>query len=64
MTNSFTNLLCSSVIFKPCKKCGSLDYDQAEYDEMEVDEDGNSIAEPVKCDVCDISLISTSELPN
>jgi len=39
------------IIYKPCKFCGSMDYDFAE---AEVDE--NMVFEPTACDVCGFGL--------
>ena len=59
MLESETDL---EIEYKPCKKCGSTNYDNANWVEpVNPDEiftaDGKIIYEPTTCDVCDFSLL-------
>lgn len=53
----------NDMVYKPCKACGSLEYDNADYREMTETPDGKFIVEPDKCDRCDFELVlSPSDL--
>jgi len=47
------------IIYKPCKKCGAMDYDNVDIDEKNVEQapDGRYIMEPLKCDKCTFELM-------
>lgn len=44
------------VVYKPCKNCKTLDYDNADQENFNHTEDGKLIVEPDRCDQCDFSL--------
>ena len=47
------------IVYKPCKKCGSIEYDNVDIDEENVEQapDGRYIMEPTKCDKCTFELM-------
>lgn len=50
-------------VYRPCKKCGALNYDNCDQIEFDHTEDGKVIIEPVSCDICDFGLaLSDSNL--
>lgn len=53
------------IIYKPCKKCGSVNYDNCDTSDECIDEDiktGKLILEPKTCDLCDFQwLLSESD---
>lgn len=44
--------------YRPCKACGSKDYDNAEQVAFDYTPDGKLIVEPVSCDMCNIELVN------
>ena len=45
------------IIYKPCKKCGSTDYDNSEQVAYDHDANGLLILEPDQCDECNFELM-------
>ena len=45
------------IIYKPCKKCGSTDYDNSEQVAYDHDANGLLILEPDHCDECNFELM-------
>lgn len=60
------NFNTSDIIAKPCKKCGSTEYDNCDTSEESIDEDiktGKLVLEPKTCDKCDLAhMMSESSL--
>lgn len=49
--------------YRPCKKCGSTEYDNADQKAWDHTEDGRLIVEPDECDQCNFELmLSESDL--
>ena len=50
------------LVFKPCQKCGSVKYDNADCgeDEMDTTIDGKFIFHPKACDQCTFELVLSS----
>lgn len=51
--------LFKDVVYKPCKLCGSISYDQADGDVIE-SEEGEPVYEPRTCDQCNFGDIKHS----
>jgi len=49
------------IIYKPCKLCGSLDYDQGDNDIEQLEKE--NVFEPNVCDVCCYGNVSQSSIP-
>lgn len=45
------------IIYKPCKSCKALDYDNADCKNPEFTKDDKILFEPTKCDQCDFALV-------
>lgn len=43
--------------YKPCKKCGSTEYDNCDQIEFNHTPDGRLIVEPIECDQCNFELL-------
>lgn len=55
--------LAENIIYKPCKSCGSVVYDNADCPDPVFTNDGKVSFEPLTCDQCDFSLmLSESDL--
>jgi len=56
----------SDIIAKPCRKCGSSEYDNCDTSDDCIDEDlktGKIVLEPKTCDKCDLNyMMSDSSL--
>lgn len=45
------------IVYKPCKKCKSTDYDNSDQKAYDHDKDGLLIIEPDQCDMCNFELM-------
>jgi len=60
---SLNHKIDEELIYKPCKKCGCQNYDQADFDDLEETPDGKFIIHPKSCDKCNLMLMmSDSDL--
>lgn len=46
-----------NVIYKPCKKCQSISYDNCDFETVDENENGDFIINPKSCDKCDFLLM-------
>lgn len=46
------------IVFNPCKKCGSTEYDQCDKETITELPDGRLCIEPLTCDCCDLMLMA------
>lgn len=44
--------------YRPCKNCGSKEYDNADQVSFDYTPDGKLIVEPDTCDLCNVELVN------
>lgn len=50
-------MVVDEIIYKPCKKCKSTEYDNSEQQAYDHDKNGLLIIEPDQCDECNFELM-------
>ena len=54
--------LLENIVYKPCKKCGSVNYDNADCEDPVFTADGKILFHPITCDLCNFELILSESL--